>query len=123
MAPVHQFVDGFNKGDLKAAIAACADEAFVIVDFPPHEWQGKGCGKWADSFDALVKKEEITDARIILGTPRHVDVTEGRAYIVVPVTLVLKHKGKPKRLPSIFTASVHKEVGGWRITGWAWADL
>ena len=123
MAPVRQFIDGFNKGDLKSAIAACADEASVIDDFPPHEWQGTGCDKWADAFDALAKKEGITDARIILGKPRHVDVTDDRAYIVVPITLVLKHNGKPKKLPSMFTASLHKETGGWRITGWAWADL
>src|SRR5262252_1605553 len=36
MAPVQQFVDGFNKGDFKSAIAACADMASVIDDFPPH---------------------------------------------------------------------------------------
>ena len=27
MKPVHQFIDGFNKGDAKSALAACADEA------------------------------------------------------------------------------------------------
>lgn len=124
MAPVHQFIDGFNKGDMKSAIAACADEASVIDDFPPHEWQGTGaCGKWADGFDAIAKKEGITDARIILGKPRHVDVTVDRAYVVVPVTLVSKQKGKQKRLPGMFTASLHKETGGWRISGWAWTDL
>jgi hypothetical protein len=25
MAPVHQFVDSFNKGDAKTAVAACAE--------------------------------------------------------------------------------------------------
>ena len=123
MAPVHQFVDGFNKGDLRAAIAACANEASVIDDFPPHGWQGSGCEKWADGFRAISKAEGITDARILLGKPRHVDVTGDRAYVVVPVTLVTKHFGKSKKLPSIFTASLHKEPEGWRITGWAWADL
>ena len=123
MAPVHQFVDGFNKGDLTTAIAACANEAFVIDDFPPHGWQGSGCKKWADGFRVIAKEEGITDARILLGKPRHVDVTGDHAYVVVPVTLVTKHFGKSKKLPSIFTASLHKEPQGWRITGWAWADL
>lgn len=123
MAPVRQFIDGFNKGDLKSAIAACASEASVIDDFPPHEWQGPGCEKWADGFLAVAKKEGITDARILPGKPRHVDITGNRAYVVVPVTLVFKHLGNPKKLPSMFTASLHKEAGSWRITGWAWADL
>ena len=55
--------------------------------------------------------------------PRHVEVTGDRDYVVASVTPVYKVKGKPKELPSIFTASLHKEAGGWRITGWAWADL
>lgn len=121
MVPVHQFVDGFNKGDLKRAIAACADEASVIDDFSPHVW--KGCGNWAQGFEGVAKKENITEAKIAELNPRHVDVTGDRAYVVASVTLVYKVKGTPKELPSIFTASLHKEAGGWRITGWAWADL
>jgi len=123
MAPIRQFFDGFNKGDLKMAVAACADEASVIDDFPPHEWQGMCCEKWADAFQALAKKEGITDAKISSGTPKHVDVNDERAYVVIPVTLVVHRGGKQKKLPSIFTAALHKETSGWRITAWAWADL
>jgi ketosteroid isomerase-like protein len=124
MAPVHQFIDGFNKGDMKSAVAACADDASVIDDFPPHQWQGAGaCGKWAEGFNALAKNEGIADARIILGKPRHVDVSDDDAYIVVPVTLVSTQKGRQKKPPGMFTATLHKEAGIWRISGWAWADL
>jgi len=123
MAPIRQFFDGFNKGDLKTAVAACADEASVIDDFPPHGWQGTGCQKWADAFEALAKKEGITGAKISSGTPKHIDINEERAYVVIPVTLVVNRGGKQKKLPSIFTAALHKETSGWRITAWAWADL
>jgi hypothetical protein len=37
---IHQWVDGINKGDMKAATAACADQTSIIADFPPHEWHG-----------------------------------------------------------------------------------
>ena len=40
MAPVRQFITGFNKGDRKMARAACGDEIFIIDDFPPHAWGG-----------------------------------------------------------------------------------
>jgi hypothetical protein len=43
MAPVRQFVNGFNKGDIKMAHAACADQTFIIDDFPPHD---KGVDGW-----------------------------------------------------------------------------
>ena len=123
MASVHRFIDSFNKGDLRSAVAACAEEASVIDDFPPHQWQGRGCEKWADGYLTIAKKEGITEARILPGEPRHVDVAGDWAYVVVPVTLVFKRLGKPNKLPSMFTASLYKEPGGWRITGWAWADL
>ena len=123
MAPVHQFVDGFNRGDLKSAIAACADTASVIDDFPPHAWQGSGCKEWADGFEAITKQQGITEARIILRTPRHIDVAGDHAYVVVPISLDYKVKDKPKTLPSLFTAAIHKEASGWRITAWAWTDL
>lgn len=45
MAPVQQFIDGFNKGDFKTAAAACAEQTSIIDDFPPHEWHGAGASR------------------------------------------------------------------------------
>jgi hypothetical protein len=42
LATVHKFVDAFNKGDTKAAVAACADQTSIIDEFPPHQWHGAG---------------------------------------------------------------------------------
>ncbi len=42
MAPVHQFIDGFNKGDVKTAVAACADQTSIIDEFAPYSWDGPG---------------------------------------------------------------------------------
>ncbi len=41
MVPIHQFVDGFNKGDAKTALAACDEQTSIIDEFPPHEWRGR----------------------------------------------------------------------------------
>ena len=40
LTSINQFVDGFNKGDTKMAVAACADETSILDEFPPHEWHG-----------------------------------------------------------------------------------
>src|SRR6266536_2571595 len=73
MALVRQFIDGFNKGDVKSALAACADQASIIDEFPPYEWHGPGaCAKWANDYDADAKKNGVTDGNVTLGTPRHV---------------------------------------------------
>jgi SnoaL-like domain len=122
MAPVHQFVDGFNKGDTKTGIAACADQTSIIDEFPPHEWHGVGaCLNWANDYGADAKKNGITDGIVALSNPRHIDITGDRAYVVVPANYTFKKKGKlVKEIGSRFTFALQKGEAGWRITGWAW---
>ena len=123
LAVVHQFVDSFNKGDVKAAIAACADQTSIIDEFAPYEWSGSGgCAKWMNDYDADVKKNGVTDGFVTLGAPRHLDVTGDRAYVVVPTDYVYKQKGKAmKESGSILTVALQKGADGWRIVGWAWS--
>jgi len=121
-AVVQKFVDGFNKGDTKTAAAACADQTSIVDEFPPYEWHGTGaCAKWMADYDADAKKNGITDAIVTLGTPRHVDVTGDRAYVVVPTGYTYKLKGTPaKQTGSTLTIALQKGAAGWRITGWTW---
>ena len=123
MAPLHQFVDGFNKGDTKSALAACAEQTSIIDEFPPHEWHGAGaCSNWANDFDADAKKNGITDGIVTLGKPRHVDVTGDRAYVVIPTDYTFKQNGKEmKETASTFTFALQKGTAGWKIIGWAWS--
>jgi len=122
MASVHRFVDAFNKGDTKAVAAACSAQTSIIDEFPPHEWHGAGgCAKWMQDYDAAAKQEGITDGVVTLGTPRHIDITADRAYVVVPADYAYKQKAKPvKETGSLFTLVLQKSAAGWRIVGWAW---
>lgn len=123
MAAVTQFVDGFNKGDMKALLGACASETSIIDEFPPHEWHGAGaCQTWMNDYNSNAKANGITDGLVTLGKPSHVDVTGDRAYVVIPSTYTWKQKGVAMREDgSAFTFAMHKEMTGWRFTGWSWA--
>ena len=121
--PAHEFMDTFNKGDTKGAVAACAD-AFAIVDeFAPFVWHGTGaCATWMKDYDADAARRGITDGVVTLGTPLHVDVDGNRAYLVIPSTYAFKLKGKAvKETGSLFTFAMLKGPKGWRIVGWSWA--
>jgi hypothetical protein len=122
MAPIHQFVDGFNAGETAKAQAVCADQVAIIDDFPPHEWHGAGAfAKWVQDFEADAKRNGITDGVVTLEAPRHIDITADFAYVVTPADYSHKVKGKPVNETGIFTVSLQKSPAGWRITGWAWA--
>src|ERR1039458_5259462 len=123
MMLVHQFVDGFNKGDTKTAMAACADQTSIIDEFPPHEWHGAGaCSTWAKDYEVEAKKKAIPDGVVTLGKPRHIDITGDLAYVVVPADYTFKQNGKAmKETGSIFTLVLQKGSAGWRITAWTWS--
>ena len=122
MGPVKQFIDGFNKGDVKSALAACAEQTSIVDEFPPHEWHGPGaCAMWAKDFDTDAKKNGITDGKVTIGKPRHVDIAGDRAYVVVPASYAYKLKGKPmKETGSMLTIALQKGASGWLMTGWTW---
>ena len=123
MKTINQFVDGFNKGDVKSAVAACAEQTSIIDEFPPHEWHGpNACQNWANDYDADAKKNGITDGVVKLGKPKHLDINVDRAFVVIPSSYIYKKKGRLiKQIGSAFTFVLHKESSGWKITGWSWA--
>ena len=122
MLPVRQFVDAFNKGDVKATTAVCSDITSIIDEFTPYEWHGAGtCTTWLHAYVADAKKNGITDGVVTLGTPQHVDIEAEHAYVVVPADYVFKMKGKAvKESGSLITISLRKSAAGWRMTAWAW---
>jgi ketosteroid isomerase-like protein len=123
MAQVNQFTEGFNKGDVKMAVATCADQTSIIDEFPPYEWHGAGaCAKWAADYDADAKKNGITPGPVTLGKPRHVDVAGDRAYVVVPTTYEFTQKGKAvKETGATLCVALQKAAAGWRIVAWTWS--
>ena len=125
MAPVRQFIDSFNKGDIETAQAACADQTVIIDDFPPHQWRGSGAAsKWFRDLTGFAKKYEMSEAFVSLTKPRHVQVTESHAYAVVPINLSYKDKGQLVNRTGLMTLAFEKTEAGWRIAvlAWAWGE-
>lgn len=122
MATVHQFLDGMNKGDMKSALAACADETSIIDSLAPHEWHGKGaCETWANAVGAEAQKIGMTDVVFTVKKPTILDVAGDSAYAVMPAAYTYKMKGKAGHAGGVFTVALRKEASGWRLTGWAYS--
>lgn len=123
MAVLHQWVDGYNRGgDMRSAMATCADQAAVVDSIPPYEWHGRrACAKWLDDYNTSNRMNGVTDISASLGKRRYIEITAQHAYVVSPVSLTYKVKGKPMReTGAIWTVVLYKSASGWRITGWSY---
>jgi ketosteroid isomerase-like protein len=124
MRPVFQFVDAFNRDDLKSALGDCPAQSAIIDEFPPYLWQGAtACADWSNDFNAYRQRNHITNPKITLGLVSYVDITGDRAYVVIPAHLTFKQNGKrvTERNPTL-TLTLQKIADSWRIAGWAWAN-
>ena len=123
MAVVHKWVDGFNGGDTKSMSSMCTDDAIILDDFSPHVWQGSGaCANWSKDYGAFAKASAITVPKVTVGQAKHLDVDAGYAYLVAPTTYTYSKDGKPVTESGMVAMTLHKTAGGWKISGWAWAD-
>jgi hypothetical protein len=75
-APVRQFIDGFNTGNVQAAFAAYANGAITIVDeFAPHIWSGPDAAhQWADEYDKHAQATGVTDGKVTYGQPTRKEI-------------------------------------------------
>lgn len=123
MKTVRQWMDSLNKGDIKTAVAACAEETAIVDEFPPFEWHGKGtCAKWAVELEAYNKQVGITFGVTESKPPRRVDISGNHAYAVIPVDYRFTQNGKDgAEIGALFTVALKKGQQGWRITGWSWS--
>jgi hypothetical protein len=122
MAPIHQFIDSFDKGDQKAAMGAFAPGPQTIIDeVPPHVWIGPNAVQaWGKDLGAHDKAAGISDQAVILGEPtRQVD-SGATGYVIVSVVYTYKEKGVATHEPAQMAYALRKGAKGWLITGWTW---
>lgn len=123
LAPIHQFVDSFNKGDAAAAEAANVSTGVVIIDeVPPYLWQGPDAFKaWSKDLDTHDKKAGMTEQQVTLGKVRLTESAGDTAYVAIDAVYSYKQKGVATREPAQMAITLRKGAGGWKIAAWAWA--
>ncbi len=124
-APIHQFIDGFNTGDVKSAYAAYAVGDILIVDeFAPHRWIGPHAAQdWAADYDKHAKATGVSDGSVKYGDPTRKEVEGDTAYVVIPTIYNYKQSGKPITEEGQMTFVLHAEAKGWKITSWTWTGV
>jgi hypothetical protein len=121
-APIHQFIDGFNSGDVKSAYAAYATGDITIIDeFAPHRWVGPHAAQdWAADYDKHAAATGVSDGVVKYGAPTRTEIEGDVAYVVIPAVYTYKQHGAPTTEEGQMTFALHAEAGGWKIKGWTW---
>jgi hypothetical protein len=121
-APIHQFIDAFDKGDMKTAGAAFLPSVTIIDEVPPHYWQGTGgFAAWGADLQKDAKAGGLTDLGVTLGKVTDEIVSGSEAYVVIEATFAYKQKGVAMREPAHMSYAMKKTAAGWKIAGWAWS--
>jgi hypothetical protein len=120
--PIHQFIDGFNTGDVKSAYAAYASGDIVIVDeFPPHLWTGpRAAQDWAADYDKHAQATGVSDGSVKYGAPTRTAVEGDFAYVVIPTVYNYKEHGQAMTENGQMTFVLHREHDAWKISAWTW---
>jgi SnoaL-like domain len=124
-APIRQFIDGFNSGDVKSAYAAYAAGDITIVDeFAPHSWTGPHAPQeWAADYEKNAKATGVSEGIVKYGAPTRTEVEHDAAYVIVPTTYLYKEHGKPLQEEGQMTFVLHSQGGAWKISSWTWSGV
>ena len=123
--PIRQFIDTFNNGDTKAALAATAHGDIQIIDeVAPFHWGGaRAAQNWIDGYDKHAKATGVTDGNVKYEVPTRIEVEGDLAYVIVPTAYLYKERGQPMAEEGQLTCVLHAEAGGWKISAWTWAGV
>jgi hypothetical protein len=123
--PIHQFIDGFNSGDVQSAFAAYVRGDIVIVDeFAPHLWVGPHAAQdWAAAYDKHAQATGVSDGSVKYGAPTRTEVDADAAYVIIPTIYNYKEHGKAVTEEGQMTFVLHAENDAWKIAGWTWTGV
>ena len=123
LAAISSYIAAFNRGDEAEMASIFIGPGFILDGMAPHVWQGPTASDdWYS--DVLAEGEHLgaSGYRIALGEPRHVDVNDDYAYVVVPATMSFDLRGtQVTQTGSVFTLALRKISAEWHLTAWAWA--
>lgn len=120
-APIHKFIDSFNKGDVAGAATTMAPDTHIIDEFAPFFWGGPTAFKtWVAGYDKDAAAKGITEPRVDIGDPTREIVNGNHAYLIVPAVYTFKQKGTAMSETAQMTLTLVKGKAGWKISAWAW---
>jgi hypothetical protein len=116
---VRHLIADSNSGNDEAFKSDLTEPGLFIDEYAPFHWRGAKDG-WLNAFNAYNKDNAVTAAKTTIQAFRHVNVGEGRAYVVLKSLYTYKQHGKPVKEPGGEVFTLTKASGKWLVDGYAW---
>jgi hypothetical protein len=101
-----------------------APSVVLVDDLAPFVFTGApedAIATWVKAYTADSEQNGVTGFSMQLLKPRHIEVNDGHAYIVLPAVYHFKEHNKPMRIRGVITATLEKVDDKWLISTWSWA--
>jgi ketosteroid isomerase-like protein len=118
-AAIRHLIADSNSGNDAAFADDLTEPALFIDEYAPFHWRGAKDG-WLNAFNVYNKDNAVTAAKTTIQAFRHVNVGEGRAYVVLKSLYTYKQHGKPMKEPGEEVFTLTKASGSWLVDGYAW---
>lgn len=118
-AAIRHLIADSNSGNDAAFAADLTEPVLFIDEYAPFHWRGAKDG-WLNAFNAYNKDNAVTAAKTTIQAFRHLNVGDGRAYVVLKSLYTYKQHGKPMKEPGEEVFTLTKASGKWLVDGYAW---
>lgn len=118
-AAVRHLIADSNAGNDSAFLSDFTEPAVFVDEYAPFNWIGAKDG-WLNAYNDYNKQNAITDAKTKPLAFRHVNIGNGRAYVVLRSLYTYEDHGKPVKEPGTEVFTLEKVNGKWLADGYAW---
>jgi ketosteroid isomerase-like protein len=122
MAPISAMLAATNADKGAELAAYYTADAVVVDEFAPYAWTGPtAAAQWWAGVDKQMAQMGTKTIHAVAQPIKHYDVTGDSAYVVVPLSISYVVKGKPGHETGLFTLTLRRSGGTWKIATQTWA--
>jgi ketosteroid isomerase-like protein len=122
MAPIDAMLAATNADKGEDLAAYYTSDAVVVDEFAPYAWTGPtAAAQWWAGVDKQMAQMGTKTIHAVARPISHYGVTGDSAYVVVPLYISYTVKGKPGHETGLFTLTLRRSGGTWKIATQTWA--
>jgi Domain of unknown function (DUF4440) len=119
---VRAMVEAVNRGEFATAADTFSTDPVIVEDIAPFRWTGTGAVEaWLGAMGANAARMGATAIIMALDEPTRIEISQDRAYALVPGKLTLSSDSEPMVADGILTFILEGQDGNCLIDTLIWS--